>query len=135
DADAFVAGLTSHYPDVIRPALQVVGTREGCSLVAGLYIKIVKDEAYFFTDPTVNIEPSAETRAEIAHLAAEKAKTFGVEPKIAMLSFSHFGSARNPLTEKVRRASYLVKEKYPDLIVDGEMQADTAVGPEILGSD
>jgi len=135
DADAFVAGLTYHYPDVIRPALQVAGTRPGAALAAGLYIMIVRDKAYFFTDATVNIEPTAEQLAEIARLAAQKAKELGYEPTIAMLSFSNFGSTKHPLAEKVRRATEIARERYPDLRIDGEMQADTAVVPEILESD
>ncbi len=135
DADAFVAGLTYHYPDVIRPALQVVGTRSGSSLVAGLYIIIARNEVYFFTDPTVNIDPSAEELAEIAILAAERVEALGMEPKVAMLSFSNFGSTRHAFSEKVRRATEIVKARRPDLAVDGEMQADTAVVPELMERD
>lgn len=132
DADAFVSGLTYHYPEVLRPALQILKTRPGVSKVAGLYIMIVKNDVYFFTDATVNIEPTSEDLAEIAILAAEMAKRFEIEPKIALLSFSNFGSVRHPLSLKVQKAVELVREKRPDLIVDGEMQADTAVVPEIL---
>lgn len=132
DADALIAGLASHYPEVIRPALQVVDTLPEVSRVAGLYIIIVGEEAYFIADPTVNIEPDAEALADIACLAADTVSTLGFEPKIAMLSFSNFGSARHPLSEKVRRATELVKKRRPDLEIDGEMQADTAVVPEIL---
>ena len=135
DADAFVAGLTYHYPDVIRPALQVVGTRSDTSLVAGLYIMIAKNEVYFFTDPTVNIDPGAEELASIAELAAERVRALGMEPKVAMLSFSNFGSTDHPASEKVRRAVELVKARRPDLMVDGEMQADTAVVPELMEQD
>ncbi|MBO8140572.1 MAG: NADP-dependent malic enzyme [Firmicutes bacterium] len=135
DADAFVAGLTSHYPDVIRPALEVFRTRPGVSRVAGMYIMTIRDRVYFFTDATVNIEPTSEELAEIAVMAAEKVRQLGIEPRIAMLSFSNFGSTRHPLAEKVRRAVELVKAQRPDLMVDGEMQADTAVVPEILEQD
>ncbi len=132
DADAFISGLTSNYPEVLRPALQVVGTREGVRRVAGMYIMLVNDQVYFFTDATVNIEPSAEDLAEIAILAADAARVFNVEPRVAMLSFSNFGSTRHPLSEKVRRAVEIVRERRPDIAVDGEMQADTAVVPEIV---
>jgi len=132
DADAFVAGLTYHYPDVLRPALQVIRPIEGVHRVAGCYVMIVRDQVYFFTDATVNIEPSAEDLAEIAILTADRARSLGIEPRIAMLSFSNFGSTRHPLAEKVRTAVELVRRRRPDLIVDGEMQADTAVVPEIL---
>jgi len=132
DADAFVAGLTYHYPEVLRPALQVIRMRPGVSKVAGLYLMVVNDQVYFFTDATVNIEPTAEDLAEIAIMAAERAQMLGVEPRIAMLSFSNFGSTVHPLTEKVRQAVELVRQRRPDLVIDGEMQADTAVVPEIL---
>jgi malate dehydrogenase (oxaloacetate-decarboxylating)(NADP+) len=132
DADALVSGVTMHYPETIRPALQIVGIRKGVSRVAGMYLMIVKGEVYFFADATVNIEPSPEDLAEIAILAAETARRFDVEPRVAMLSFSNFGSAKHPLVDKVREATKLVKQKAPNLIVDGEMQADTAVVPEML---
>ncbi len=132
DADAFISGLTYDYPAVIRPALQVVGVREGVRKVAGLYIMIVKEKVYFFTDATVNIEPTAEDLAEIAIMAADFARRFDIEPRVAMLSFSNFGSTRHPLSEKVRQAVEIVQRRRPDIQVDGEMQADTAVVPEII---
>lgn len=135
DADAYVAGLSHHYPEVLRPALQIIKPQPGVSRVAGLYIMTIRDKAYFFTDATVNIEPTAEDLAEIAILAAEKARTLGVQPKIAMLSFSNFGSTQHPLSEKVKLATEMVKRRRPDLVVDGEMQADTAVVPEIIERD
>ncbi len=132
DADAFISGLTYDYPAVIRPALQVVGVREGVRKVAGLYIMIVKEKVYFFTDATVNIEPTAEDLAEIAIMAADFARRFDIEPRVAMLSFSNFGSTRHPLSEKVRQAVEIVRQRRPDILIDGEMQADTAVVPEII---
>jgi malate dehydrogenase (oxaloacetate-decarboxylating)(NADP+) len=93
---------------------------------------VTKKDVFLFADTTVNIEPSAEDLAEIALLSAEVAQSFGIEPRVAMLSFSNFGSTRHPLTEKVRRATELVKQRNPDLMVDGEMMADTAVVPELL---
>jgi malate dehydrogenase (oxaloacetate-decarboxylating)(NADP+) len=132
DADAFISGLTYDYPAVIRPALQVVGVREGMRKVAGLYIMIVKEKVYFFTDATVNIEPTAEDLAEIAIMAADFARRFDIEPRVAMLSFSNFGSTRHPLSEKVRQAVEIVRQRRPDILIDGEMQADTAVVPEII---
>jgi malate dehydrogenase (oxaloacetate-decarboxylating)(NADP+) len=103
--------------------------------VSGLYVLATKKEVYFFADTTVNIEPTAEELAEIALLAASMAREFDVEPRVAMLSFSNFGSTKHPLTEKMRRATELVKQKAPHLMVDGEMQADTAVVPEIIEHD
>ncbi|MCS6953839.1 MAG: phosphate acyltransferase [Bryobacteraceae bacterium] len=133
DADALIGGLTQHYPDTIRPALQVLAVRPGLRRVAGLYVLITpKGDLYFLADTTVNIEPTAEDLAEIAMLTAETARRFDVEPRVAMLSFSNFGSTRHPLAEKVRRAVELLHERMPELMVDGEMQADTAVVPEII---
>ena len=132
DADAYVSGLTHNYADIIRPALEIVGTVEGVHKVAGMYIMLVRDKIYFFSDATVNIEPSAEDLAEIAFLAADAACRFDIQPRIAMLSFSNFGSTRHPFTDKVRRAVEIVRECRPDLVVDGEMMADTAVVPELI---
>ena len=132
DADAMVAGLTQHYSSTIRPALQIIRTRPGTHKVAGVYMMIFKNDVKFFADTTVNIEPTAEDLAEIAIEAAEVARRFNVEPRVAMLSFSNFGSTHHPLTEKVRLATELVRKRAPALIVDGEMQADTAVVEEIL---
>ena len=132
DADAAISGLVHHYPDVIRPALQIHHTAPGTHLVAGVYIMIVNDRPYLFTDATVNIEPSAEDLAAIACLAADFARRLGMEPRVAMLSFSNFGSTRHPAAEKVSRAVELVRQRCPGLAVDGEMQADTAVVPELV---
>jgi len=132
DADAFISGLTYDYPSVIRPALQVVGVREGMRKVAGLYIMIAKEKVYFFTDATVNIESTSEDLAEIAIMAADFARRFDIEPRVAMLSFSNFGSTRHPLSEKARQAVEIVRRRRPDILIDGEMQADTAVVPEII---
>ena len=135
DADALVGGLTQHYPDTIRPGLEVIPIREGLRRVAGLYMMITLNGVYFFADATVNIEPSAEDLAEIAISAAETAERFDVKPRVALLSFSNFGSARHPLADKVRKAVELIKKRAPELMVDGEMQADTAVAPEIIEQD
>jgi malate dehydrogenase (oxaloacetate-decarboxylating)(NADP+) len=132
DADTLLSGINHHYPDVIRPALQVIGKREGLSKVHGMYLMVTKKEATFFADTTVAIEPSAEELAETAILTAQKAQQFDFEPKVAMLSFSNFGSAPHPLTNKVKRATELVKAQAPDLIVDGEMQANVARDPELI---
>ena len=132
DADGMVAGITRHYPETIRPALQVVNLRPGVSRVSGLYMLLINRRVYFFADATVNIEPTAEDLAEITLLAAERARGFDIEPRVALLSFSNFGSARHRLSDKVRRAVELVQERAPDLVVDGEMQADTALNPELI---
>ncbi len=133
DADALVGGITQHYPDVIRPALKVISVREGLHRVSGVYMLITpRGEVYFLADCTVNIEPSAEDLAEIAICTAEMARRFNVEPRVAMLSFSNFGSSKHPLVDKVRRATSLVREREPWLMIDGEMQADTAVVPSVI---
>ena len=132
EADGFVAGVSQHYPDTIRPALQIIAMRPDVHKVSGLYVIVTKRDVFLFADTTVNIEPSAEDLAEIAQLSAEVAESFGIQPRVAMLSFSNFGSTRHPLTEKVRRATELVKQRNPGLMVDGEMMADTAVVPELL---
>ena len=139
DAGAAISGLAHHYPDVIRPALQIHHTAPGTHLVAGVYIMIVTDSLgrqrpYLFTDATVNIDPSAEDLAAIACLAADFARRLGMEPRVAMLSFANFGSTRHPAAEKVSRAVALAQARCPDLVVDGEMQADTAVVPELIES-
>ena len=132
DAEAFVSGLTYDYPDVIRPALQIHHTARGAARAAGVYIMIVDERVYLFTDATVNIDPSAEDLSEIASLAADFAKKLELEPRVAFLSFSNFGSTPHPLSDKVQRAVKLTKARRPDLVVDGEMQADTAVVPGII---
>ena len=135
DAEGFLAGVAQHYPETIRPALQIIRVREGVRRVSGVYVIVTKQQVYFFSDTTVNIEPTAEDLAEIALLAAEVARDFNFEPRVAMLSFSNFGSTRHPLTEKVRRATEIVKQTHPEIMIDGEMMADTAVVPEILEED
>jgi malate dehydrogenase (oxaloacetate-decarboxylating)(NADP+) len=132
DADGFVAGVSQHYPDTIRPALQIVAMRPDVHKVSGLYVIATKRDVFLFADTTVNIEPNSEDLAEIALLSAEVAESFGIVPRVAMLSFSNFGSTKHPLTEKVRRATELVKQRNPKLMADGEMMADTAVVPELL---
>ncbi|UCE08477.1 MAG: phosphotransacetylase, partial [bacterium] len=133
DADGLVEGLTKRYPETIRPALQIIGVRPGVKKVAGVYMMILKNgDIYFFADTTVNIDPTAEDLAEIAIHCANEVRRFDVEPRVAMVSFSNFGSTRHSFSEKVREATEMVKERAPELLVDGEMQADTAVVPEIL---
>jgi len=131
-ADAFVSGLTYDYPEVIRPSLQIHHTAKGAARAAGVYIMIVEDRVYLFTDATVNIEPTAEDLAEIACLAADFAKRLEIDPRVAFLSFSNFGSTPHPLSNKVQRAVELTKSRRPDLQVDGEMQADTAVVADLI---
>jgi len=133
DADALVSGVTQNYPNTIRPALQVIGVREGIHKVSGLYIVVTsKGDLYFLADATVNIEPTAEDLAEIALCAAQEARRFDIEPRVAMLSFSSFGSTKHPLCEKMQRATRLARYADPTLIIDGEVQGDVALSAKRL---
>src|SRR5216684_7142046 len=131
-ADALVAGEEIDYPDAVRPALEVIGVEPGRKHASGIYMMIFRQQTFFFADTTVNIEPDAETLAEIASATAKFVLRLGVEPRVAMLSFSNFGSVKHPAAAKVQRAVALLHEREPDLQVDGEMQADTAVVERIL---
>jgi malate dehydrogenase (oxaloacetate-decarboxylating)(NADP+) len=132
DADTLLSGIDTHYPETIRPALEVIGKKEGLSSVHGLYMMVFKKKVVLMADTTVCIDPTPEELAETAILAAEKATMLDIEPTVAMLSFSNFGSVNHPLTNKVKKAVEIVKNRAPELIVDGEMQSDTAVVSEIL---
>jgi malate dehydrogenase (oxaloacetate-decarboxylating)(NADP+) len=132
DADGLVSGITQHFPETIRPALQIIKPRPGIRTIAGVYMMIFKNQTYFIADPTINIDPSAEELAEIALLSAQTARHYDIEPRVAMLSFSNFGSTKHPLAEKVQKAVEIVRKKAPGLPVEGEMQADIAVVPELL---
>jgi malate dehydrogenase (oxaloacetate-decarboxylating)(NADP+) len=132
DADGLISGLTQSYPETIRPALQIVGTRSGVRRVSGAYVLILQDRLFFLADTTVNIDPSPEELAEIALLTVGFARRFGIVPRVAMLSFSNFGSNNHPAARKVRRAVEIVTRLEPELEIDGEMQADTAVFEQIL---
>jgi malate dehydrogenase (oxaloacetate-decarboxylating)(NADP+) len=132
EADGLISGLTTHYPETVRPALQIIGKKQGVDKIAGLYMLIFKNQTVFIADATVNIDPTAEELAEIAILTAERVKQFDIEPKIAMLSFSNFGSTKHPLVQKVQRAVEIIHRRAPQLEVDGEMQADVAVTPELI---
>ncbi|MCZ6756117.1 MAG: NADP-dependent malic enzyme [Gemmatimonadetes bacterium] len=129
-ADAVVMGQHLHYPDAIRPALQVTGRAAGA--LAGIYMMIHRDETYFFADCTVNIDPDADRLTDIAAATAGFVRQLGIEPRIAMLSFSNFGSVSHPSQAKVAEAVRRLHETMPDLEVDGEMQADTALVADIL---
>jgi len=130
--DALVAGEEIDYPDAVRPALEVIGAEPGRKHVSGIYMMIFRQQTVFFADTTVNIEPDAQTLAEIATATAKFVTRLGVEPRVAMLSFSNFGSVKHPAATKVQQAVALLHEREPELQVDGEMQADTAVVERIL---
>jgi malate dehydrogenase (oxaloacetate-decarboxylating)(NADP+) len=132
DCDAVLAGVTVDYPTTIRPALEIIDLAEDVTRVSGMFTLIKKDKVYMFADTTVNINPTPEELAEIAISAAKVARRFNIEPKIAMLSFSNFGSARAAESDKVAKAVEIVKKRMPELVIDGEMQADTALMPDYL---
>lgn len=126
-ADVFISGLTRKYPTTIRPALEIIGKQKGVRIVAGMYIMITKKGPIFFADTTVNINPSTQDLVDIALLTAKTVKEFNITPRIAMLSYSNFGSTDNAETKTVRDAVAILHEKHPDLIVDGEFQANFAM--------
>jgi malate dehydrogenase (oxaloacetate-decarboxylating)(NADP+) len=120
DADALVSGMTMQYPETIRPALEVVGAHPRAGLVSGMYMLVFDRHVVFCADTTVNIDPTDEQLAQIAYAAARIVRTFGIEPRVAMLSFSNFGSVRHPDAEKVSRAVQLVRQRDPNLVIEGE---------------
>jgi malate dehydrogenase (oxaloacetate-decarboxylating)(NADP+) len=130
--DGQVHGISRSYPDAIRPVLQVIPRKPGISKVAGVYLMILKDRTLLLADTTVNFHPSSEDLAEIALLVADKAEFFDIKPRIAMISFSNFGSTRHPDATIMEESVRLARRKKPDLVIDGEMQADTALSEEIM---
>lgn len=131
DADVLLSGINHYYPETIRPALEIIGKQDGLSKVHAMYMMVTKKKPVFFADTSVNIDPTAEEMAETAILAAKEVRRFDFEPKVAMLSFSNFGSSINPQSSKVAKATAIVKELDPELIVDGEIQANVALDPEL----
>ncbi|MFN2636036.1 MAG: NADP-dependent malic enzyme [Gemmatimonadaceae bacterium] len=134
DADALLSGVGMHYPETIRPALQVIGAHPKAEIVSGLYMLVFEKHVIFCGDTTVNIDPTAEQLAQIAYSAGRIVRTLGITPNIAMLSFSNFGSVRHPDAEKVAKAVAILRQRDPSLVVDGEMQADTAMDANRLRS-
>lgn len=132
DADAMISGLSRNYPDTIRPAIQIIGTEDGVKKIAGMYIMLTKKGPLFLADTTVNFNPTAEELADITLLVAKEVKSLGITPRIAMLSYSNFGSSDTPEAVTVRNARAIVKQKNPSLIVDGEVQGIVAFNKEIL---
>jgi len=132
DADAMISGLSKNYPDTIRPAIQTIGTEEGVKKIAGMYMMLTKKGPLFLADTTVNFNPTAEELAEITLLAAREVRHFNIIPRIAMLSYSTFGSSDSPEARLVAEARKIVKERMPSLLVDGEMQASVAFNKELM---
>jgi len=132
DADALLGGVGKHYPETVRPALEVIGAHPSVGLASGLYMLVFEKHIVFFADTTVNIDPTPDQLALIAASAAQLARTFGIDPRIAMLSFSNFGSVKHPEAQKMAEAVRILRQRDPSLVVDGEMQADTAFSEEVL---
>jgi len=132
EADAMISGLTKNYPDTIRPAIEIIGTEEGVKKIAGMYLMLTKKGPLFLADTTVNFNPTAEELADITLLAAKEVRHFNLVPRVAMLSYSNFGTSDSPEARLVARATEIVKQKDQELIVDGEMQASIALNNEIM---
>jgi malate dehydrogenase (oxaloacetate-decarboxylating)(NADP+) len=132
DADAMLSGLTKNYAEAIRPALQIIGTEEGVKKIAGMYLLLTKRGPIFLADTTVNFNPNAEELADIAMMVAKEVRNFNITPRIAMLSYSNFGSSDSEEAKIVAEATRILKQRNPSLIVDGEMQASMAFNKEIL---
>ncbi|MFV0605116.1 MAG: NADP-dependent malic enzyme [Niabella sp.] len=132
DADCMISGLTKKYSETLSPALQIIGTEDGVNKVAGMYLVMTKKGPLFLADTTVNINPTAEELAEIVLLTAREVSAFNIKPRIAMLSYSNFGSSKTPEAKLVAKAREIVKQKHPSLIIDGEMQANIALNNNLL---
>ena len=130
DADALVSGISRNYPSTLRPALQIIGTEEGIDKVAGMFIMNTKKGTLFLADTTININPTAEELANIATLTANTVKRFNIKPKIAMLSYSNFGSSQTTDSKKITKATELLKKENKNLIIEGEIQADFALNKQ-----
>ena len=131
EADALISGLTKDYPKTILPALHVIGVKEGTDRVAGMYIMNTDRGPFFFSDTTVNVNPTAEQLVEIVGLTANGVRFFDIDPKVAILSYSNFGSAKGEVASKTAKATALAKQKYPNMVIEGEMQANVALNEEI----
>ncbi|MHA2620297.1 MAG: NADP-dependent malic enzyme [bacterium JZ-2024 1] len=134
-ADGLVSGVTQHYPDALRPCFQLLRDEKTAEKVSGVFIMVLRDRVLFFVDTTVNITPTAEDLANFAVQGARLAEKFRIKPRVALLSFSNFGSVRHPEVQLVQQAVEILRARCPELVADGEMQADTALVPEIVESD
>jgi len=131
DSDGYLGGVSHHYPDIVKPCLQIIGPEKDSHRIVGMYMMTVNGDLMFIGDATINIYPDSRTLAEIAIQTAKVARRFGVKPRVAMLSFSNFGTSSEMRTDRVEEAISIARELDPDLIIDGPMQADTALVPEI----
>jgi len=131
-ADALISGLTVKYPTALRPILRVIGTEKGLSKAAGMYTLLTKRGPMFFADTTINLDPTVEEIVQIVLNVADTVRRTNIEPKVALLSYSNFGSSNGPDARKMAQASRILRKDYPDLIVDGEIQANFALNPKLL---
>ena len=132
EADALISGLTKDYPSTIKPALQVIGIEEGVNRVAGMYMMLTKKGPVFFGDTTVNENPSVDELVAITVLLDHSVRKFNIQPRVAMLSYSNFGSNDGAVPEKVRQAVKILHEKHKEITIDGDMQANFAMNPDLL---
>jgi malate dehydrogenase (oxaloacetate-decarboxylating)(NADP+) len=130
--DVLISGLTKDYGQTIKPALRIIGVAENATRVAGMYIVNTKKDTYFFADTTVNVDPTPQALVDIIGLTAEKVRFFGEVPRIALLSYSNFGTNRGTEPDKSQEAVRLAKQRWPDLIIDGEVQANIALNPALM---
>src|SRR5205085_9388196 len=135
EADAMISGLTRKYSDTIRPALQIIGTQDDVKKVAGMYIMVTKKGPVFFADTTINVDPTTEELVEITVLTAWAVQQFNIKPRIALLSYSNFGATDEESAKKMRDAVSILHKNYPGLAVDGEMQANIALNPQLLSDN
>ena len=132
EADAMISGLTKNYATTIKPALQIIGTEEGVNRVAGMYMMMTEKGPVFFGDTTVNVDPTVEDLVDLTLLLEKSVRKFNITPRIAMLSYSNFGSNEGIIPEKTRKAVKILHEKYPEIVVDGEMQGNFAINNAML---
>ncbi|SEJ18986.1 allosteric NADP-dependent malic enzyme [Dyadobacter sp. SG02] len=132
EADAFISGLTRTYPDTIRPALQVIGKQDGVNKVAGMYILLTPKGPLFFSDTTVNLDPTVDDIVEITELTAKAVERFNIQPRIALVTYANYGSAKGADAEKMRDATAILKKRNPSMIVEGELQAHLAFNTTLL---
>ncbi len=135
EVDAIVSGRTRPYPQVLRPALQAIGTGDHVDHVAGLYVVNTRRGTFFFADTTVNVDPTVETFLDIIALTVDRVRDFDIEPVVALLSYSNFGSARGPLSSRIAEVAARAREHFPDVVIDGEIQANVALDPELLATN
>jgi malate dehydrogenase (oxaloacetate-decarboxylating)(NADP+) len=135
EADALISGLTKDYVTTIKPALQIIGTAAGVNRVAGMYMMITGKGPVFFGDTTVNVNPSVQDLVDITVLIERSVRQFNINPRVAVLSYSNFGSNEGPIPERTREAVRILHEKYPEIIVDGDMQANFALNSDLLADN